>query len=74
LKLLPYIENHPNIGVYVDNNDARCPNCGSDNLQKRGYAFSNQAKYQRIQCMACGAWARMKQNLLNKAKVKLVSR
>jgi hypothetical protein len=74
IKLLPYIENHPNIGVYLSGDEPKCPNCGSDKLVKRGMAFTNQAKYQRIQCMNCGCWSRMKTNLLEKTKVKLVSR
>jgi len=74
LKLLPYIENHPNLCVYIDENEMMCPNCASKKLQKHGFAFSNSGKYQRVVCTDCGAWARLKTNLLDKKKIKLASR
>ena len=73
LKLLPFIDNHPNVGVYLTGEDIKCPKCGSDQLQKRGFAFTGQSKYHRLQCMKCGAWSRLKVNLLSKHKVKAVN-
>jgi hypothetical protein len=70
LKLLPYMQTHPNMGAFVDSDEPMCPNCASENLQKRGYTVTNSAKYQRVQCMDCGAWSRLKVNLMEKGKVK----
>lgn len=60
-KLLPWIKNHPNIGLYLDKAEA-CPNCGGHHLQRRGFSFTNAGKYQRFQCTDCGTWSRSKKN------------
>lgn len=61
LKILPWIRNHPNVGVY-QGEEAVCPNCGGKHLQRRGFAFTAAGKYQRYQCNDCGAWSRNKKN------------
>ncbi len=55
-KFLPYITNHPNIGVHL--NDTVCPNCGSHSYQRRGRSFLSAGSYQRYQCNACHHWFR----------------
>jgi hypothetical protein len=74
LKLLPYMDNHPHIGAYIDSENPVCTNCGSDKLQRRGMAINNGGKYHRLQCQECGAWMRERANLTAKTKVKLSSR
>lgn len=74
LKILPFIDNHPNVGVYLDGNDPKCPNCGCDKLQKRGFGFSSLYKYQRLMCTRCGAWSRLRVNLFDKNKIKVISK
>lgn len=63
LKLLPWIQNHPNLGRLTNQIEV-CPKCGSSKLQKQGYRVSNVAKYQRMQCQDCGGWcaARISEN------------
>jgi len=56
LKLLPYITNHPNIGL-MQNEVESCPNCGSCNMQRRGFSFSRISKFQRWWCIDCGGWS-----------------
>lgn len=58
-KLLPWIGNHPNHGVY-DNVANVCPNCGGHHLERRGFAHTAAGKYQRFQCKDCGTWSRAK--------------
>jgi predicted RNA-binding Zn-ribbon protein involved in translation (DUF1610 family) len=60
-RLLPWIKNHPNVGLHHDVNDV-CPNCGSHHLERRGFSYTAAAKYQRYQCKACGTWSRGKTN------------
>jgi len=55
LKLLPYITNHPNIGL-MNQEIHSCPNCGSNNIQKRGFSYSRIGEYQRWQCQDCSSW------------------
>jgi hypothetical protein len=68
-KLLPYISNHPNMGVYVDDDKVQCPKCGSDKLLKQGFAYTTVGKYQQYSCKKCGGWSKGKTNLrINKVK------
>jgi len=62
LKLRPYMKQHPNLGIYE--NRELCPKCGSGEIQNRGYAYTNQCKYQQFVCKNCGAWARGKKALV----------
>jgi len=55
--LKPWIKNHPNVALYDGIGDG-CTNCGSTHLQKRGYARTGTASYQRYQCQSCGKWLR----------------
>lgn len=55
-KYLPWIKNHPNHGAFEES--AICTNCGSHNLQRRGYAVTSAMKYARYQCNDCGSWLR----------------
>lgn len=57
IKLLPWMETHPNMNLINGNNNG-CPNCGSKDLHKRGFATTRVAKFQRWQCQKCGAWSR----------------
>jgi hypothetical protein len=67
-KLLPWIANHPNSALFNDGDDMVCPNCGSHNLQKRGFYYTKTMKYQRYQCNKCGAWSRSRLNNVPKEK------
>lgn len=56
LKFRPYMTNHPNLNVFVKPSEEKCPNCGSQNIQKRGFSRTRTTIRQRIQCQDCGAW------------------
>lgn len=60
-KLLPWIKNHPNHGIY-NNIEEACPNCGGTHLHRRGFSFTAMGKYQRFQCNTCGTWSRSKKS------------
>jgi hypothetical protein len=57
-RILPWIENHPNMGLYMHKDRPVCTNCGSHKVQARGYQLTKTMKYQRFQCQDCGAWLR----------------
>lgn len=64
-KLLPWITNHPTVGLYDDEPITySCPNCGSGNVQRRGFSFTSVSKYQRWSCSDCGGWSRDGKRLL----------
>ena len=56
-KLLPYIHNHPNIGLLKGAPSHSCPNCGGTHLQHRGYRITNVSRFARYQCQGCGKWS-----------------
>jgi hypothetical protein len=55
-RLLPWVDDHPNratlLGVKA------CPACGSEDIKKSGWAYTEQMKYQRYACNDCGKWFR----------------
>lgn len=58
LRLRPYIVGHPNVAAYNNVETAQCPKCGSENVQRRGFALTQTGKYHRMQCRDCGGWSR----------------
>lgn len=57
-KLLPWIDNHPNYGLYSNTDEPTCTNCGSLKLIKRGTSYAYTQAYQRYQCTACGKYSK----------------
>ncbi len=55
LKLRPWMGNHPNLNI-LTGKLGNCPNCNSDRIHRRGYGIRLKSKYQRLQCLNCGAW------------------
>jgi hypothetical protein len=54
---LPWIRNHPNVALYVDEAVRLCPNCQSPNVQRRGFTAKQKRSYQRWHCQDCGKWS-----------------
>lgn len=67
--LRSWIKGHPNMGLYVEAVDERCPNCGSDNLDWGGFYVTPANKYQTFRC-ECGAIGRSRHTSLSKEKRK----
>ena len=73
LIMRPWIAGHPNVNVYdhdhgdIDGQPMRCPNCGSDDLKRKGFRFTQLGQYQRYHCGDCGAWPHGRVNLNSKA-------
>jgi hypothetical protein len=75
-RLLPWIDNHPNVGAYTAKEEPTCPKCGSGVMQYRGWEVTQQGRYPRLQCQDCGGWSRGKQTQLpiTKRRTMLVPR
>lgn len=73
LKMLPYIMNHPNLNLYANEGEQVCPKCGSKNIERRGFTYTGQGKYQRCFCKGCFGWSRFKENLLSKGQIQVVN-
>lgn len=61
LRILPWMKNHPNMGVYMESDVPVCPKCGSKHVHFRGYTHTNVSKFRRFQCQDCGGWGRARQ-------------
>lgn len=70
LKMLPWIEGHPNVAAYENHHDVACPKCGSKHVVKRGIARTQTQQYQRYQCADCGGWSRGRYTVAPLAKRK----
>lgn len=62
LKLRPFVKGHPNINMYVDEEEATCPHCGGKHLQpmEGKYFYTQAVRYSTFRCMDCGAISRSK--------------
>lgn len=58
-KFLPWIESHPNIARILnpeEKSDGKCPKCGSDNCERRGYRATKASTQRQWVCRECGGW------------------
>jgi DNA polymerase elongation subunit (family B) len=67
--LLPWINNHPNYGLYNNVADV-CPNCGGNHLERRGFSYTGAGKYQRYVCKDCGTWSKAKNAVKNESTMR----
>lgn len=51
-----------NVGLFIDDDEPRCPACGGAKLQRRGYAVTGVSVFPRYRCMSCGKWMRGKKS------------
>lgn len=68
MKMLPWIRNHPNHGLYTDDTRPVCPNCGSVHVVLKGTETTKTMKYQRYKCVDCGTPIRGRLNTLKREK------
>lgn len=73
LKLRPYMRNHPNVGVYQDEEETVCPKCGSKHIHFRGHSYTQTGKFRQFQCQDCGGWGRLRESVRSKSKRKSLS-
>ena len=71
LKLRPYIQPHPNVGLHIVDNVHSCPSCGSHDLDwDSGKVYTtNVNQYHAFRCNSCGSLGRSRTPVL-KAKDK----
>jgi hypothetical protein len=56
LALRPYYERHPNLATYFADDTRRCPKCGSVDLVRDGFTYTQVSRYERFVCRACTGW------------------
>jgi hypothetical protein len=60
LHMLPWIPNHPNLGLYTEHDGDVCPKCESQNLKWGEKYPTPQGMWEGFRCMSCGAIGRGK--------------
>lgn len=55
-RFLPWIPNHPNRSAH--SGVECCPNCGSEDFYRNGWAYTALLKYPRFRCRPCGKFFR----------------
>jgi hypothetical protein len=70
LKLRPWMHNHPNVGMYNDDETPQCPKCGGTHINYRGTRKTQVSTFHRFQCQDCGGWGSTRYNTLDKDKRK----
>ena len=53
--LLPWITTGPSARLFDAGAD--CPRCGSGELERRGFKYTQTGKYQQYRCKSCGGWS-----------------
>jgi hypothetical protein len=69
-KLRPYITGHPNLALYFNDIEFRCPNCGSTELENEGDYYTPSGRWNSLRCNECGSLSRGKYNHLTTQKRK----
>jgi transposase len=67
-KVAPWDDKHPNFNLYNDEAVTACNRCGSLELVKNGFAYTQVSKFQKFRCKKCGAEFRGRKNLFSKEK------
>jgi len=58
LNLRPYIQPHPNLGLFIESDSQMCPSCASTNLKKEGTYATTVNLYDAFRCQDCGSITR----------------
>jgi hypothetical protein len=66
LELRPWTKTHPNMGVYIDDENRVCPKCGCSDVVWRGYNYTQVGAYRKFKCLSCLGWGQSRHNTLAK--------
>jgi len=70
LKIRPWIKGHPNVGLYQNNSEKACRNCGSENIKVDGYYYTRVNRYTSYRCLDCGSFSRSRYTDISKEEKK----
>lgn len=62
LEIRHWIPNHPNIGLYFDENKPICPNCGTTEFTDEKPYYTSVSRFPTYRCVGCGAISRGKKS------------
>lgn len=67
-KLRPWAPKLPNLAHYYQDNERRCPRCGSTNLEEIGTTHLAVGEYRQYRCNGCGGLSRDRKLINSKEK------
>jgi len=70
--IAPWDEKHVNFNLYTDPKLGHVCRCGSTNIRKKGFAYTQVSKFQKYRCGDCGAETRGRVNLIEPDERKLL--
>lgn len=70
LTLRPYINPHPNMGLYIDEDVEVCPSCGSKHITWEGQYATYANLYDSFRCDDCGSIGRSRRTSIRPAHKK----
>jgi len=74
LWMRPWINSHPNVGLYMDLTTSVCTRCGSEDLKNLDYYYTPAGKYAAIRCNDCGGIGRCRSSALTTKENSILTR
>ena len=75
LRLRPWIQPHPNLGLFIEDDVDKCPSCGSGELLFGGTPYTTAANtYESFRCGSCGSVGRSKKAIKNRTTTRSTPR
>jgi hypothetical protein len=69
LKLRPWINPHPNIGLFIEDDVETCPSCGSTHIAWGGTPYTTSVnRFESFRCNDCGSVGRSRKSLAGEKK------
>lgn len=66
-ELRPWFQGAQNLGVFATPHVGHtCPNCGSEDVRRKGERHTQVSVYPRYRCNSCGGWSRGREQLLSR--------
>ena len=66
IEFLPWIKSHPNLALYMNLKEPLCSNCGSSNLEWKGFYYTPAGRFKSGRCRNCNAIFRSRYSDLSK--------
>lgn len=73
LHLRPFIQPHPNLGLFIESDTRTCPSCGSNHLKPEGYYATTVNLYEAFRCDDCGSLTRSRNTAISKEEKQTIT-
>lgn len=73
LQLRPFIQPHPNLGLFIESDTKVCPSCGGTDLKKEGQYQTTVNLYDAFRCGDCASITRSRNTSLSQDEKKTIT-